>query len=152
SLVALGAAYVAFRLHWRGHWPLFEQSMGLGFSILEPRDAVARFGSFPYWMYAYNSASTMSNVLFAEPTSGLFYITRNLRYGGLETWEVVNLGSSLSLTALIIWWGVRSFREPDGRAWSLESRTFVAMVVVLLACGVLSFDYSRDRLGGMVVP
>lgn len=35
--------------------------------------------------------------------------------------------------------------------WSPEARLFVAMVVVLLACGVLSFNYSRDRLGGMGV-
>ena len=97
------------------------------------------------------TVSTISNVLFAEPTSGLFYITRNLRYGGIETWELVHLGSSVGLTVLIAWWGVRSLRDTARYGWSIESRAFVAMIVVLIACGVLSFDYSRDRLGGRCV-
>jgi hypothetical protein len=151
SLTAIAVAYVAFRLHWRGKWPLFEQSMGLGFGVLETDEATARFGAFPYWMYAYNSASTMANVLFSEPTSGLFFITRNLRYGGLQAWEVLQLGSSAALTGVIGWWGIGSLKGAAQGRWSIESRTFLAMLVALLACGILSFDYSRDRLGGMVV-
>ena len=134
---------------WRGRWPLFEQSMGLGFSVLEPNEAVARFGAFPYWMYAYNSASTVSNILFAEPTNGRFSITWNLASGGLQPWELVHLGSSLGMTSLIAWWGIRSLRRAAAGSGSIEPRAFLAMLATLLACGVLSFDYSRDRLGGM---
>jgi len=151
TLATIAIAYVAFRLHWRGKWPVFEQSMGLGFSVLEADEAAARFGAFPFWMYAYNSASTIANVLFSEPTSGLFFITRNLRYGNLQAWEVVQLGSSAALTGVIAWWGIRSLRSAAQGLWSTESRTFLAMLVALLSCGILSFNYSRDRLGGMVV-
>ena len=116
---------------------------------LEPNEAVARFGAFPYWMYAYNSASTVSNILFAEPTNGRFSITWNLASGGLQPWELVHLGSSLGMTSLIAWWGIRSLRRAAAGSGSIEPRAFLAMLATLLACGVLSFDYSRDRLGGM---
>ena len=149
TLVVFAAAYLVLRLLWSGRWPLFEQSMGLGFSTLEPREAAARFGAFPYWMYAYNSASTMANVLFAEPTAGLFFFTRALWNGAIEPWYLVHLASSAGVTACIAWWGVRVLRAERGSAWSTESRTFVALLVALVACGALSFNYSRDRLGGM---
>jgi hypothetical protein len=123
--------------------------MGLGFSIIEAREAVARFGAFPYGMYAYNSVSTMLNVLFEEPTAGLYFITRNLRFGGIQAWEIINLGSSALLTAIIAWAG---WRVLSGRARAIspnEPRAYGAMLIALLASGALSFQYSRDRLGGM---
>jgi len=53
---------------------------------------------------------------------------------------------------LIVWWGAGTLRRSAERMWSTESRLFIALIVVLAVCGVLSFDYSRDRLGGMAVP
>jgi hypothetical protein len=99
-------------------------------------------------MYAYNSASTMLNVLFDEPTAGLYFITRNLRFGGIQAWEIINLGSSALLTAIIVWAGWRAW-SGRARASAIEPRAYAAMLVALLASGALSFDYSRDRLGGM---
>src|SRR5439155_18773548 len=52
---------------------------------------------------------------------------------------------------VIAWWGVGSLRSAARDGWSTDARAFVVMVVALLACGVLSFDYSRDRLGGMAL-
>ena len=151
SVVVLACAYVAFRLNWREGWPIFEQSMGLGFDVVEASDAIARFGEFPYWMYAYNSASTVANVLFAEPIRGRFVLTRSIVYWQTEPWAFIHLISSIGTTAVIAWWGVRKLKETARDGWSEESRTFVAMIVVLLACGALSFNYSRDRLGGMAL-
>ena len=37
------------------------------------------------------------------------------------------------------------------RTWSPESRLFIVATVVVVACGSFSFNYSRDRLGGMAV-
>ena len=149
GVFALTLAYLAYRFHYRSHWGAFQQSMGLGFSIIEAREAVARFGAFPYGMYAYNSVSTMLNVLFEEPTAGLYFITRNLRFGGIQAWEIINLGSSALLTGIIAWAG---WRVLSGRARAIspiEARAYVAMLIALLASGALSFQYSRDRLGGM---
>jgi hypothetical protein len=145
----IGVAYVVFRLSATGTWEAFEQDVGLGFSEMDRFTAAARFGAFPYWMYAYNGASTIANVLFAEPTRGVFRIVHAAVDDGLEPWHVMHLFSSVVLTAVIAWWGLGSLKSAVRSQWSLESRLFVVMVVVLLASGLLSFNYSRDRLGGM---
>jgi hypothetical protein len=118
---------------------------------MEPSEAAARFGAFPYWMYAYSGMSTILNVLFSEPTRGLFFISRDVVYNQVETWEVVQIVSSVLMTSVIVWWGVRRVRADRAAGWSEESRTFAALIVALAACGVLSFNYSRDRLGGMAL-
>jgi hypothetical protein len=158
AVFAVGSAYLAVRLSGAGSWEPFEQSIGLGFVELEKEVANERYGAFPYWIYAYNVVSTMANVLFAEPARGTYQIVRALVYGEAQSWHVIRLWSSMVMTALIAWWGVRalgtvpgrSWSHPTtGKAWSDEARLFVALVVAVLACGALSFNYSRDRLGGM---
>ncbi len=152
SLGLLAVGYVVLRLAWRGSWPMFEQAIGLGFGEIEPTEAVARFGSFPYLIYAYSSVSTIANVLFAEPTRGTFSIIRAIVGGQAETWQWIHLGSSAFMTALIGWWGIRALRRVRAEGWTVEARAFLVLLVSLLACGALSFNYSRDRLGGMAVP
>lgn len=151
TVTVLAVAYVAFRLTGRTSWPPFEQAIGLGFVEFEPREAAARFGAFPFWIYAYTGASTIANVLFSEPTRGVFQILHHASEGHPEVWEMLYLFSSVAVTTAIAWWGVRSLRSRGPGEWSPEARVFVAMLVVLLASGVLSFNYSRDRLGGMAV-
>lgn len=153
TLVALAAAYVATRAAWAGEsWSMFEQAVGLGFGEMEPVEATARFGSFPYGIYAYSGASTVLNVLFAEPTRGTFSIVRAIVNGHPQPWQLVHLASSVGLTAVIGWWGAGALKRALKTGWSPDARLVVALIVVLLASGVLSFNYSRDRLGGMVVP
>jgi hypothetical protein len=53
------------------------------------------------------------------------------------------------LTALIVWWGVRTLREKRGTPWSVESRVCVATLIAVAASAALGFNYTRDRLGGM---
>jgi hypothetical protein len=96
--------------------------------------------------------STIANALVAEPARGVFRIVQAWSDGRAQAWQILHVGSSAGLTAVIGWWGVRALREVRGQGWSLESRAFVAWAVVLLACGVLSFNYSRERLAGMAVP
>ena len=134
TVSALTVVYLAYRLHYRGHWGTFQQSMGLVFDIIEAREANQRFGAFPYWMYAYNSVSTMLNVLCAEPTAGLYFITRNIRFGGMQTWEVINLGSSVLMTGVIAWAGWRVVRDRSS-ATGTEARVHAAMWVALLEIG-----------------
>jgi hypothetical protein len=152
SLTVIGAAYVLLRLSWRGDWPVFEQSVGLGFRELEVPEATARFGSSPYLIYAYNAASTIANALLAEPARGVFRIVRAWSDGQVQAWHLVHMGSSIALTCLVGWWGIRRLRTSRASGWSIEARVFVAWTVVLLACGALSFNYSRERLWGMAVP
>jgi hypothetical protein len=151
-LAALAAAYVAVRLVWRQDGlPLFEQAIGLGFTQMEPAEAMVRFGAFPYGIYAYNATATILNVLFSEPTRGMFRLTNLAINGGLDWWCVIQFTSSAAVTALIAWRGTRVMRDARRSGWTREARVYGALAVALLACGVLSFNYSRDRLGGMAL-
>lgn len=150
AVVLLAGAYVAFRLTAGGHWAPFEQDVSIGFRRYGASEAAERFGDFPYPVYAYNALATVLNILISEPTSGQFTITSNLLRGEAEPWQWNALLSSLALTALIAWWGVRALREgTGGRPWSREAQVFAACVVTTLASGPLGFNYTRDRFGGM---
>ena len=152
TVAVIGVAYVVFRLSLHDpSLPQFEQDVGLGFGSLTASEVEARFGSFPLWIYAYSAASTISNVLFAEPTGGVFRIVRAMSEGQPVPWHFVHLFSSLSLTVLVVWWGGGALSRAVNRTWSPEARLFIVTLVAVLACGALSFNYSRDRLGGMAV-
>jgi hypothetical protein len=93
----------------------------------------------------------VANVLFSEPTAGVFRVVNDVVSGRPEPWELNHLGSSCALTGLIVWFAIHAWRSASAEAAS-DRRLIVALVVVLGACGALSFNYSRDRLGGMAVP
>jgi hypothetical protein len=150
AVAGLAVVYVLLRLTQSGSWPLFQQDVGYGFSRLSPGEAEARFGSFPLWIFAYSSASTVLNVLFSEPTAGVFRIVGDVVSGRPEPWELNHFVSSCALTGLIAWYGCHLWR--NGADASRERRLLVALAAVVAACGALSFNYSRDRLGGMAVP
>ena len=151
AIVAMTAVYLAIRLSTSASWPAFVQDVGYGFTLLSPDQATTRFGNFPVGVYAYNVVVTTTNILFSEPTAGVFTIVRDLRNGEVAAWEINHVISSASLTALIIWWGVRALRAKKGGTtpWSVESRVFVATVIAVAASAALGFNYTRDRLGGM---
>jgi hypothetical protein len=153
-LVGVAAVYVGVRLAARESWPAFEQAVGLGFGEMEPPEAAARYGSAPYLqlLYAYSGASTVANVLFSEPTRGTFTTVRALVDGYAQPWQLVHVASSALLTTLIAWWGWQALKDARRDGWSPDARLCLALIVVLLASGALSFNYSRDRLGGMAVP
>jgi hypothetical protein len=151
TAVLIAVAYVGFRLSGSAVWAPFEQDVGLGFTEIGRNEAAARYGAFPYFIYAYNSASTISNVLFSEPTRGVFREVRAILDRDPQIGLTFAVASSCLLTALIVSWGFRSLRGVRLGQWSPESRIFVALVVALLASGALSFNYSRERLGGMAV-
>jgi len=152
ALTGVAVVYVVLRAMWNEEWSMFEQAVGLGFGEMEPAEAEARYGQFPYFLYAYSGAATIANVLFAEPTRGTFSIVRALLDGHPQPWQLVHLGSSVALTSIIAWWAVGIVKQAVRTGWSDDARLCVALVIVLLASGALSFNYSRDRLGGMAVP
>lgn len=151
AVVAIAAAYVALRLGQGDGFATFAQDIGFGFTQLPARVATERFGSSPLWMYAYNGASTIANVLFAEPTAGVFSVTRAVLDGEAAPWHVVYLASSILTTVLMAWWAIGAVRRSMRVGWTAEARLAGALVVALAASGALSFNYSRDRLGGMAV-
>ena len=151
ALIAIG--YVAFRLTFHDErLPLFEQDVGFGFARLSSSDAEQRFGAFPVGIFLYSGFSTIANVLLSEPTEGVFRITAAVNDGTAQPWHAVHVLSSAVLTIVILWWGAHVWRRAEGWRSSPEVRLFLLMLVVLAATGALSFNYSRDRLGGMAVP
>ena len=148
TAAGIAMAYVAFRVS-TATWSPFESDIGFGFAEFDKGEAAARWGAFPYWMYLYNSASTMANVLFAEPTRGVFQIVLALREGRPQPWQIVHLGSSVALTGVMTWWAILCVRSMAQERWTLETRVLVALVLALLASGALSFNYSRERLAGI---
>jgi hypothetical protein len=148
ATVVLCALYVAIRLIWRGEWAMFEQAVGFGFDEMNPDEAAERFGEVPYLMYPYSSASAILNVLFSEPTRGMFTVVEAVAEGSPPLNELVHVGSSAALTLVIGWWGVRAWRSRT-EAGAPDVQLSAVLVAALLASGVLSFNYSRDRLGGM---
>lgn len=151
-LVVATLAYIALRLLWPHRFVMFEQAVGLVYRQVEPAELTARFGTFPYPIFAYNALATMSNILFAEPGRGMFFIGGSIVRGHVRGWQLIHLLSSTCQTGLIVWSAREAWRARRTGPWSIEARTFVVTGVVVLACGALSFDYSRDRLGGMAVP
>jgi len=149
AIVIMTAVYLAIRFSTSGSWPTFVQDVGYGFTMLSPDQATTRFGTFPLGMYIYNVIGTMTNILFSEPTAGVFTVVRDVRNGEVTVWEINHVISSAVLTALIAWWGIRTLRENRGAPWSPESRVFAATVIAVAASGALGFNYTRDRLGGM---
>ena len=111
SMTAAGVVYVAARLIWHQPGPLFEQAIGFGFSEMEPPEATARFGAFPLWIFAYNGLSTVANVLFSEPTRGVFSIF-------VFSWPIPGwlAGDSpaffAAMTGIIAWWGIGALKTP----------------------------------------
>jgi hypothetical protein len=175
AVVVMTTVYLGIRFSTSGSWPTFVQDVGYGFTMLSPDQATARFGAFPVRMYLYNVIVTMTNILFSEPTAGVFTIVRDLRDGRVAAWEINHVMSSAVLTVLIVWWGVGALRANPkaqiptpksnrvgvwglglriwdfvrGTPWSAESRVFVVTVIAVAASAALGFNYTRDRLGGM---
>jgi len=150
GLVTAGlcGGYIALRLSTSGQWPTFMQDIGLGFSVVTSADATARFGAFPYAIYAYNAAASAANVLFSEPTSGVFGITRAITDGTAEPWQVIHLATSAGTTALLAWWAAGVMRTSGS---CHERRVLAATVAAIAVSALLGFKYTRDRFGGVAV-
>jgi hypothetical protein len=151
AIAILTAAYLVMRFSTAGSWRPFEQDVGLGFHTIGASDAAERFGSFPYWMYAYNVAATVANVLFSEPTDGTFRFVEGVLEDGPAPWALNHVLSSTVTTVVLVWWAVRTWRRAPPGPRAPESRLVVALVLAVAASGALGFNYSRDRLGGMAV-
>jgi hypothetical protein len=123
---------------------LLERSSGFGFQSLDPAELVARFGANPLPFYAYNVVSSLSSVLFAEPRSGVFQLTRGLINGqpsvsGLITTAGATLGTML--IAAYVW---QRRREWVAGRLDRDGCIIVIFAAVLAANAVISYPYTKD--------
>ena len=155
AMLAAVAVYAAIRFTFGDHsgeLTLWADS-GFGFQNLDANALRARFGDAPWVLWIYNVVSTMLTVLVSEPRDGVYSFVESLLARDMETWQWFQVGSS-ALTTLVIAAGL--FR---GWPWKKERRQgvpedrdrdrllVVAGGALLVFGSVLSFVYTRDRLG-----
>jgi hypothetical protein len=144
AMLGAVAVYAAIRFTFGDHsgeLTLWADS-GFGFQNLDANALRARFGDAPWVLWIYNVAGTMLTVLFSEPRDGVYSFVESLLARDMATWQWFQVGSS-TLTTLVIAAGL-----VRGWPWKEHDRLLVVAGGALLVFGsVLSFVYTRDRLG-----
>jgi hypothetical protein len=124
---------------------LSERSAGFGFTVLSPEELTRRFGANPLPFYAYNVASAISCVLFAEPRGGVFaFISGLTGRTTLEAWQLVNLVTSASTTWLIARYAARRFPQWRARHFDDADRFVLMFIVMLPANALFAGGYEKD--------
>jgi hypothetical protein len=102
------------------------------------------FGNSPWLLYAYNFVSAISCILFAEPRTGTFVLTRSVITDGVTPWQVLTVGSSLLTTIVVAWYAItrirtwRPFRIPE------DDRLVVLFLVLLPTNAAFDIVYEKD--------
>jgi hypothetical protein len=150
---ALLVTYFALRfgpLH-VGTPALDERSSGFGFQMIERDQLAVMFADRRYVFYAYNVLSQLAAVLFAEPKSGVWVVTRDAIDGSILPYQVIAVCASTGATILIAWLVASRWREwraaiQSGHARSLTDtdRLVVIFVAVLGTNALVSYPYTKD--------
>ena len=146
ALFALLAAYLVLRFPILdvGSPDLIERSSGFGFRILDPPELVERFGGNPLPFYAYNVLCSFLSVLFAEPTSGVFRLTRALLDNEINAAALVSPIASTGATLLVsifVWRRRDAWRRRD---FTRDDQLVGLFLMVLIANACISFPYVKD--------
>jgi hypothetical protein len=123
---------------------LAERSSGYLLRMLEPEELQRRFGSQPFWFYAYNVLASMGSVLFAEPRSGVFETVSAWLNDRPLRRELLLVVTSVAMTSVIVWTAVRHIVRR--RPLEDTARFIIVFAVVLAANAALSFSYTKDEI------
>jgi hypothetical protein len=144
TLVVVAYAVARFAYFDVGTPDLLERPSGFGFRTLEPQELKARFGGWPYGLYAYNVLCQVSTVLFSEPRTGLWVFTQRALQGTVRIGQVVAILTSVGATLLIVRYAIRHAAAWRGRAWTDGDRLVAIFAAVLVANATISFPYTKD--------
>jgi hypothetical protein len=144
ALACVGYFILRFPILEVGSPGLMERASGFGFSVLEPTDLAARFGDSPIGFYAYNVAASIGSVLFSEPNSGLFELTRQWVESEVEPARVVNLLSSLAATGVLAMYAMPAYRRWRAGQRTRDDQLFAMAVAVVAANAAISYPYTKD--------
>ena len=136
--------YVRFVYLATGVPSLAERSSGYLLRMLEPEELERRFGSQPFWFYAYNVLASTGSVLFAEPRSGVFETVGAWLNDRPLRRELLLAVTSIAMTSVIVWTAVRHLVRP--RSLEDAARFIIVFAVVLVANAALSFAYTKDEI------
>ena len=123
---------------------LEERSSGFGFSVLEPSELIARFGTNPLGFYIYNVVASLGSVLFAEPSGGRFVFMGAVTRGDVEPWMVVKVVASMLATITIATFVFRRRRIWFSRQFDHDDQLVGIFLLTLLANAVVSYPYTKD--------
>jgi hypothetical protein len=130
---------------------LDERSSGFGFHVIERDQLASLFADRRWVFYTYNVISQLAAVLFAEPKSGVWVVTRDLIDGSILPYQVIAVCASTGVTILIAWYMAgrwRGFRDIRGTSRVFEltdvDRLIFLFVAVLGANAVVSYPYTKD--------
>jgi hypothetical protein len=141
-LTACTLAYLAFSVS-RGYTTLIPDGAGFWLEVLEPGDVARMLADNPLPYYAYNIASSILTVLFAEPRRGVFVAVRDWGQGELLPRAVIPIVTSTVTTLLI---ASTAWRLRKTLVSSQSGRVMVVFAVVLLANASMSYAYTKDEI------
>jgi hypothetical protein len=144
TLLLGGYFYARFVLLEVGSPDLLERSSGFGFSVLEPRELVERFGSNPLPFYLYNIVGSILSVLLSEPTSGVFGMTRAVMRGEVPPMMIVTAVASIGALVLLCVFAWSRRQEWRARRFTHDDRLVLLFGMVLVANAVMSYPYMKD--------
>ena len=116
---------------------------GLGTTMLSPAEQLDRFSDNPLPLYAYNITMSFLSVLLSQPKQGVWTVVAAWQQGRFDPVFVVEIGSSILTTALIVWYA--SGRSKFGRRRWLEPPVFVFSVLLVANAG-LSLNYATNEI------
>lgn len=144
SLLLAGYLVLRFLVLDVGSPGLIERSSGYGFSVRDPDELVALFGSNPIGFYVYNVVTSAVSVLVSEPRAGVFRLARGVAEGEVWPYSIVNVVASLLGTALIVRYAWRRRAAWLERRFDRNDQLVVVFVAVLCGNAVISYPYQKD--------
>lgn len=123
---------------------LSERSSGFGFQILEPEELIRRFEANPWPFYAYNVMASALSVLFAEPQTGAFQLTRRVLEGDVALARLISPLASLGATVLVGLYVWNRRRVWMARQFTRDDQLVALFLMVLAANAVISYPYVKD--------
>jgi hypothetical protein len=121
---------------------------GVGFTMMDPDDAVEALGGKATNLYAYNVASSIASVLLSEPRAGVWEFSRRYALGEVAPWQWIHLVSSAVTSLALFWYVARRLWSWMRLSLTRDDRIVVVFAGVLAASAVMSFAYTREAILG----
>ncbi len=120
-------------------------SSGWGGDRLSGDELQSMFAGNPWPFYAYNVVGGALSLLASEPRFGVYQLLAPRPQGSLSPVVIINLVSSLLVTATVFACCRARFRVPL-RAWDIQQRTLAVGIVVIGVSAALCATYIKDDI------
>ena len=122
---------------------LGSRQTGFGAAMLSVAEQEARFGDQPLPLYVYTVLMSAISVLLSQPSHGQWTVAAAMGRGAFAPVFLIEMATSLTTTALIVWYGFG--RGTDGRPRWREPLPFV-FLALLVSNSVISFSYAKNEI------